>query len=416
MAEGETLLDLIGIYNNLDEPVPSWNRPGVIAGVAVSMLCLSSICVVYRLYIRFFVLRAKGWDDYFVLLYLVSGLMGGISLCLAPHYGLGQHFLTLDRGDVKSYLKVFYVTNASYNTSTTLIKMSLLFQYLRIYRSGGLRTTCIAMLVIISLWGAAYSFMGWVPCFPVSGYWNMGLDSKCYGFGSTNANEVFKTYVSHTSVNTVLDMVVFAIPVPLYFRSGTVRRTKVGLIGLITMGAIVNGLTMWRLATLVEHRATTSPTFDPTWYSPISIVLGVVEVNVASICASVPIFWPSLKARLDEIFVTREVTITLNRRSSRFSSDVGNAIQLQRTASEDRENTWNRCPSRAGSESSQSRLAELAPVEKRKQHYMDDFIMNQVDPLRKKSGFVVESEIMSDNLNRQKSKRQSKNISRSIGG
>ncbi|KAI0101073.1 hypothetical protein F4814DRAFT_104556 [Daldinia grandis] len=409
MAEGETLLDRIGIYDNLDEPVPSWNRPGVIATVAASMFCISSICVIYRLYIRFFVLRAKGWDDYFVLLYLVSGLIGGISLCVAPQYGLGQHFVTLDYDGMQSYLKVFYVTNASYNMSATLIKMSLLFQYLRVYHSGGLRTTCIVMLIIVSIWGAVYSFMGWVPCFPVSGYWNMGIGAKCYGFGSTNANEVFKTYVAHTSVNTILDIIVFAIPVPLYFRQGTVRRTKLGLVGLVVMGLIVNGLTMWRLATLVEHRATTSPTFDPTWYSPISIVLGALEVNVASICASVPIFWPSLKARIDEIFVTREVTITLHRRSNGFSSDVADNIELQRTASEDRENKWNRCPSRAGSESSQRRLAEVAPVEKRTRHYMDEFILNQVDPLRKKGSFVVESEIISDSLRRQKSKRQSGN-------
>ncbi|KAF3055118.1 hypothetical protein GL218_07726 [Daldinia childiae] len=409
MAEGETLLDNIGIYNNLDEPIPSWNRPGVIATVAASMFCISSICVVYRLYIRFFVLRAKGWDDYFILLYLVSGLIGGITICLAPQYGLGQHFVTLDYDDMQSYLKIFYVTNASYNMSATLIKMSLLFQYLRVYHSGSLRITCIIMLIVVSIWGAVYSFMGWVPCFPVSGYWKMGIGAKCYGFGSTNANEVFKTYITHTSVNTILDMIVFAIPVPLYFRPGTVRRTKLGLIGLIIMGAIVNGLTMWRLATLVKHRATTSPTFDPTWYSPISIVLGALEVNVASICASVPIFWPSLKARLDEIFVTREVTITLHRRSNRFSGDVADNIELQRTASEDRENKWKRCPSRAGSESSQSRLAEIAPVEKRTQHYMDDFILNQVDPLRRKGGFVVESEIVSDSLSRQKSKRQSRN-------
>ncbi|KAI1372507.1 hypothetical protein F4677DRAFT_432442 [Hypoxylon crocopeplum] len=409
MAEEETLLDRIGIYDNLDEPVPSWNRPGVISTVTASMLCFSSICVVYRLYVRVFVVRAKGWDDLFVLLYLISGLVGGISLCLAPNYGLGRHFIQLSEHDMQSYLKVFYVTNASYNVSTTFIKMSLLFQYLRVYRSGNMRTICMIMLVVVGLWGAAYSFMGWVPCFPVSGYWNMGITAKCYAFGSMNANEFFKTYVSHTVVNTVLDMIVFAIPVPLYFQQGTVRRTKVGLVGLITMGAVVNGLTIWRLATLVEHRATTSPTFDPTWYAPISIMLGALEVNIASMCASVPIFWPTLKARLDEIFVTREVTITLNRRSNRFSADGEDTIELQRTTSENAGNRWNRCPSRAASESSQSRLAEPVPLEKKTQHYRDDFIMDQVDPLRKKGAFIVESEIISDGLRRQRSKRQSRN-------
>ncbi|KAI1137657.1 hypothetical protein F5Y05DRAFT_414215 [Hypoxylon sp. FL0543] len=411
MAEGETLIDRIGIYDNLDEPVPSWNQPAVIATVSASMLCISSFCVVSRLYVRLLVIRARGWDDLFVSLYLITGLIGGISLCLAPQFGLGRHFIQLKYSDMQSYLKVFYVTNASYNMSTTLIKMSLLFQYLRVYRSGRMRTICIIMLVIIGVWGSAYSFMAWVPCFPVKGYWNMGADAKCYSFGSTKANDLFRTYVSHTAVNTALDMVVFAIPVPLYFQRGTVRRTKLGLIGLVTMGAIVNSLTIWRLATLVEHRATTSPTFDPTWYGPISIMLGALEVNMASICGSVPIFWPSLKARIDKIFVTREITITLNRRSARFSGDGCEAIELQHTAGENREtaNGW-RCASRAGSETSQSRLTELEPVhvDKRRQHYMDDFIMDQVDPLREKGAFIVESEIRSDGLRRQKSKRLSR--------
>jgi hypothetical protein len=35
----------------------------------------------------------------------------------------------------------------------------------------------------------------------------------------------------------------------------------------------------------------------------------ILEVNVASICASVPIFWPILRPYLGAIFVTREFSI-----------------------------------------------------------------------------------------------------------
>lgn len=35
----------------------------------------------------------------------------------------------------------------------------------------------------------------------------------------------------------------------------------------------------------------------------------VLEVNVASICASVPIFWPVLRPYLGAIFVTREFSV-----------------------------------------------------------------------------------------------------------
>ncbi|KAI1212119.1 uncharacterized protein F4807DRAFT_417604 [Annulohypoxylon truncatum] len=372
------------------------------------MTCLSSICVVYRLYIRLYVVRAKGWDDFFVLLYLITGLFSGIGVCTAPHFGLGQHFIYLKPSDIEGYLRTFYTTNAAYNMSTTFIKISLLFQYLRVFHTGYLRTICIIMLVIVGLWGTVYSAIAWVPCVPVSGYWKLGMEAKCYGFGSRNANEFYKSYLSHTAVNMVLDMIVFTIPIPLYFQRDTIRRTKLGLVGVVSTGAVVNGLSIWRLVTIVEHRATTSPTFDPTWYGAISIMLGTLEATIASICASFPIFWPSLKVRLDEIFVTREVTITLNRRSNGFSVDAGDAIELQRTASEDRDNKWKRCPSMEGSETSQSRLAELAPVEKRAQHYKDDFILDQIDPLRKNSAFAVESEIISEGLSRQKSRRPSR--------
>jgi len=35
----------------------------------------------------------------------------------------------------------------------------------------------------------------------------------------------------------------------------------------------------------------------------------VLEINVASICASVPIFWPVIRPLLGAIFVTREVIV-----------------------------------------------------------------------------------------------------------
>lgn len=66
---------------------------------------------------------------------------------------------------------------------------------------------------------------------------------------------------------------------------------------------------------------------DPTWYGPKSITLAALEVDLASICASIPTFWPILSQRLlrvggagaGSIFVTQEVHITHQHR--RLSSD-----------------------------------------------------------------------------------------------
>lgn len=77
-------------------------------------------------------------------------------------------------------------------------------------------------------------------------------------------------------------------------------------------------ISTWRLATVVEHKATTYPTFDPSWYSPISIILSAAEVDIASICASIPVFWPVLTDSIGDIFVTKEVQIIHEERGDEF--------------------------------------------------------------------------------------------------
>ncbi|KAI0010813.1 hypothetical protein F4779DRAFT_576207 [Xylariaceae sp. FL0662B] len=403
MADTPSIVDLIGIYDNLNEPQQSWNYSGTITGTTAFMLVLSTLSVVYRLYYRQFIVRASGWDDFFVFLYIIFGLVGGICLCLSPRFGLGRHFVLLTSDEILNYLRNYYVLNAAYNMSTTFIKISLLFQYLRIFDSGGLRMACIVMLVATGLWGFVSSFMAWFPCFPdASGFWIWENRRACYAYGSHDPEVFFATYTIHAVINMALDLIVFAIPIPYYKRT-TQRRTKIGLICLFISGAVINALCMWRVATMVEHRVGTSPTFDPTWYTPISLILGMLEVNIASICASVPIFWPALTARLDQIFVTREVKITSTQRYTPGGDD-DDEIELHRNVTDGGEGGWKTTHSRAGSELSVSRLGATDSPMKGAQHYADDFILHQVDPFSRPV-YAVESEVVSDGVKRKASIR-----------
>jgi hypothetical protein len=81
----------------------------------------------------------------------------------------------------------------------------------------------------------------------------------------------------------------------------------------------------------------------------------VLEINVASICASVPIFWPVLRPYLGAIFVTREFSVKYEPRE--IISSHG----------------------QAGSETGLNA------------HYEDSYIMDLVDPLSAKDGGFVQS-------------------------
>ncbi|OTA92211.1 hypothetical protein M434DRAFT_61763, partial [Hypoxylon sp. CO27-5] len=259
-----------------NEPEPISNRPETIWGVVISCMIVSWICVGFRLYVRFRVVRAPGWDDLCVILYLT-----------------------------------FYVGNAAYVSSTALIKEALLLQYLRVFDRGiFVRRLLISLIVFTALWGVAYSFLAWAPCIPVQDFWNNG-GPTCYGYGSQHPGPFVATFESHAAINMALDTLVLIIPLPLFFKDGTTTCTRVRLVGLLSMGLFVLVFATWRLITIIEHQVATRPTRDPTWYGPISIILAVLEVDAASVCASVPIFWPVLR-NLDwgKIFVTQEINIT----------------------------------------------------------------------------------------------------------
>lgn len=71
-----------------------------------------------------------------------------------------------------------------------LVKLSLLFQYLRLLdenpetKQPRTKITIIFLIVITSIWGVVYSILAWVPCIPVEGHWHFDETATRYGYGS----------------------------------------------------------------------------------------------------------------------------------------------------------------------------------------------------------------------------------------
>ncbi|KAI2473413.1 hypothetical protein F4781DRAFT_380258 [Annulohypoxylon bovei var. microspora] len=377
-------------YDNSNEPRPAFNYPATVYGLVIPFMVVSSICVALRIYSRIR-LHCLGWDDLLIVLFRISATIGSIFLCLSLKDGFGDHILQIGFVKFASFQKKFYVCLATYTISTTLMKLCLLSQYLRIFERGTrARVVCWAGLGVCALWGAAFSFCALFPCFPVSGFWQWQTSARCYGFGSKVSAEVAGTFAAHTGSNVVMNALVLAVVVPLYFRRDTAWKQRLGIGLLLLLGVIVLLISIWCLQTIVDHKAGTSPVLDPTWYGPKSIILAALEVDLASICASIPTFWPHLsQSLLGSIFVTQEVHITHQHRrlsgdssydTSTSSAPPGNyelqspCASLSRhglSKSEESDGDGDAIVVRVTTKPSS---AQLAP------HYRDDFVLNSVVP------------------------------------
>jgi hypothetical protein len=120
---------------------------------------------------------------------------------------------------------------------TTLIKVSLLLQFLRIFKAGLMWWTCIVLLVTVTLWGIGFSFLAWFPCFPVRGYWDRSVPAHCYGYGLGNVADFVNIYKAHSASNMAFDIAIFLTPLVLFGRPSLKAKNLLAMAGIFTFGA-----------------------------------------------------------------------------------------------------------------------------------------------------------------------------------
>lgn len=146
-----------------------------------------------------------------------------------------KNFLLTERERQSSYFQ-----NGFYPTAISFIKVAILLQYLRLFQDRRrYQQATIVVLIIVTTWGLASSFICWFPAFPVSAFWDYGNTTAIrYGLSSLKPDEFTGTYIALTSTNMVLDVVVLVIPVPYYFSSSMPTRSRYSLVGLFLVGTV----------------------------------------------------------------------------------------------------------------------------------------------------------------------------------
>lgn len=295
---------------------------------------------------------------------------------------MGNHFYFLDPPTMSKYFICHYIIGASYTNATACIKISLLLQYLRVLHRGTwtYRFTQL-MLVFLALWGFAWAFLCWGICLPdPSAYWR-GTGKGCYATGSSNVLTVVKSIEAHSAVNVAQDLIVLSIPVRFLFLEDAPIGKK-SMTALLSMGALYVHLSLiaykpafraitdgafstcvfsiWRLQAIVVTSVGVNGG-DLTWNEPSPFLISLAEVYVASLCASIPFFWPIIAQQINKIMVMYEFNV-----SSEPRYQEEEEIELTNAKS---------APSMIGSTKGSTKESTIEV-----QHYKDDFIGQQVDP------------------------------------
>ncbi|KAB2576867.1 hypothetical protein BFW01_g7897 [Lasiodiplodia theobromae] len=343
------------------ETVPIVNRKETVLAVSIVFQIVAWVAVLFRLYARVKITRAAGWDDLMVVLAAISVTIGTAFVIMLPDYGLGKHVLSLTAGTYSEYLHWFWAGTISYFWSTSIIKVSLLLQYLRLFeKRSKIYYLIIGLIVVVSIWGLTYTALLAFACSPVQKFWEWNRPGTCFGFGAGSADPetFFATFATHSALNMAFDIIVLAFPIFSLSSIDLEGKRKYAIAGLAVLGSVVVAISIARLASIAETRAGTYPVADPTWLAPTSIILSCLEVDIAILCASIPIFWPLISAlTFGKIFVVDEVIVRTEER-----------VEQPR-------------PDTPGSETELRTYLSRAETPDPSKHYKDPFVVDHVRPL-----------------------------------
>ncbi|KAJ8120687.1 hypothetical protein ONZ43_g2666 [Nemania bipapillata] len=249
-------------------------------GVVISLLILSIISFVLRIWARFATGARLWWDDYWMFWVMAVCILMSIFDFLGLVYGSGVHQSDLPPATATMFVKLLWVYMLVWATGVFSVKIGILLFYWRVFqrtasfRLGAMIVTFISSGIFLSNF---FSFT--FQCFPVQMFWEHDLKGHCI-----NQNAF---YLASAIINVFGDIAVLSLPLPIIWGLQASRSKKWSLSFLFLLGAFVVVASIFRIVAVTQ--------IDPTDFSFTNVGGGLwstVEVEVGFICANLPAVRP----------------------------------------------------------------------------------------------------------------------------
>ncbi|KAK1990638.1 CFEM domain-containing protein [Colletotrichum falcatum] len=271
---------------------PTRNRTDAYNTISITMGALSAAFVVVRLVHKTVATVGDlGMDDWFILITLGSGLPSTVinTVGLAAH-GLGRDLWTLPFDTITSFGYWFFVMEPLYFAQVTLLKMSLLFFYMRIFSHNAVMKRLIwATISFNAVFGTTFVFLAVFQCAPVSYYWTK-WDQEHQG----TCLDINGIAWANASISILLDFWMLAVPLSQIKSLNLHWKKKIGVALMFFVGTFVTVVSILRLQSVVQFAKSQNPTWDQFGVA----MWSTVEINVGIICACMP----SIRVILVQLF------------------------------------------------------------------------------------------------------------------
>jgi hypothetical protein len=240
------------------------------------MVSVAAAFVAVRFAFKLVVARLDiGYDDWAVLATLIAATPSAIITVFGTvKHGLGRDIWTLSPYDITTMLKYFYVMAALYFTQVALLKLSLIFFYIRVFPSPGVQRLLWGTVVFSVVWGFTFVITVIFQCRPISYFWTHwdGLhEGRCLDINAITS--------SNAGISIALDLWIIGIPLWQLWGLKLHWKRKIGVALMFCVGTFVTVVSILRLQALVHFAASDNASwefYNVSVWSTIEICVGIM--------------------------------------------------------------------------------------------------------------------------------------------
>ncbi|KAI9675950.1 MAG: hypothetical protein M1829_003188 [Trizodia sp. TS-e1964] len=329
-----------GVKSNFDDPE---NHIVQMHVAGITLLTITLIFVLMRMFTRIYIMRTFGWDDGFCVVSALLVIMVVIASLNLSKLGVGVHLwdLAVGQWDRQGFIAVstqhpdrnlpaeqvklmlWQWNNVAYigfMAAMGFIKISVLLFYNRIFNVGSYFKYCLwatMFFVVGSLIGGELSlFFG---CQPISHRFDANYPRVCFNL------------IAHIDavsyLDIIADFILVALPVPMLLKLKLGKRDKAALMTIFTTGLFVCAVGIARVIVIDSTRDSADST-----YANEGSLWSDIECCVALICCCAPTLKPLMRYMLPNGIGNQSP----GRVSSRLPSFL---VRYQRARKSDKEKT-----------------------------------------------------------------------------
>ncbi|OAQ99996.1 hypothetical protein LLEC1_01841 [Akanthomyces lecanii] len=288
----------------------------------IVFFALTPIFLAVRVYNRISRRTGLGWDDGTIIVSYFCTLTVMIFMMVSVDAGFGKHIKSLSRPNKLKTLQMFYIAQIFYKLTINLTKTSILLLYRRIFVQRWFRYSCNTLICIVMAYCVATTASSIWQCTPIPFAWDKSLHGSCIS--------MITNWYANAGFAIATDVLILSLPMQPIWASKLPVNQKRALMLVFALGGFVTVTSILRATTL--NFSITSP--DVT-YDISSTLWTIIEINVAIICACLPMCRLVLAWILPSLFGSMTVSSTPKNAQSSGSSNPTMTIGHRRLRSLD---------------------------------------------------------------------------------